>query len=310
MADTPALPTELAAAHQRFDELVRSYRADLHRYCSRLVGSAIDGEDVVQDVLAKAYYQLSMCSELPALRPWLFRVAYTTALDFMRRYDRRFVEPLADVPEPQQVDDAPSPEVVRAALSTFVMLRPAERSAVILKDILGYSLEEIAEASQTTVQAVKATLFRGRARLKQQQGGSEPTAWADRPETAPEDRERLHQYVQLFNTRDWTALRALLNDETRLEMVSRASRRGKAAGVYYGNYSEMPDVWLRVGKVEGRQAIGSYSRASGRLTNVILIDWRGDRISMIRDYLYVPYLAQELVFVPDDASDLPPSSGN
>src|SRR5579863_5894078 len=109
MANPTEIPAELLGARTRFDDLVRDHRAELHRYCSRLVGSAIDGEDVVQDTLAKAYYKLSVLTELPALRPWLFRVAYTTALDFMRRYDRRFVEPLDDVPEEVLSDSGPGP---------------------------------------------------------------------------------------------------------------------------------------------------------------------------------------------------------
>ena len=89
-----AIPPELSAARDRFLELVGDLRPDLHRYCSRLVGSAIDGEDVVQEALAKAYYAMSLSPELPPLRPWLLRIAHNTAIDFLRRYDRRFVEPV------------------------------------------------------------------------------------------------------------------------------------------------------------------------------------------------------------------------
>ena len=65
----PSPPTELAAAREQFLGLVDSLRPDLHRYASRLVGSAIEGEDVVQESLAKAFYQLSLSAEMPALRP-------------------------------------------------------------------------------------------------------------------------------------------------------------------------------------------------------------------------------------------------
>src|SRR5207253_1825861 len=57
--DMTTLPPELTAARERFLEMVADLRPDLHRYCTRLVGSAIDGEDVVQETLAKAYYALS-----------------------------------------------------------------------------------------------------------------------------------------------------------------------------------------------------------------------------------------------------------
>lgn len=61
--------------------------------------SVFDGEDVVQDSLAKAYYALGQMLEAPNLRPWLFRVAHTTAFDRLRRYERKHVDPVSDVPE-------------------------------------------------------------------------------------------------------------------------------------------------------------------------------------------------------------------
>jgi RNA polymerase sigma-70 factor (ECF subfamily) len=95
----PEVPAELPLAHDRFAALVADLRPELHRYCSRLVGSAIDGEDVVQESLAKAFYALSLSPEVPPLKPWLLRIAHNTAIDFLRRYERRFVEPVAEPPE-------------------------------------------------------------------------------------------------------------------------------------------------------------------------------------------------------------------
>ena len=62
---------ELQEARQRFLQLVDEVRPELHRYCARMTGSIADGEDVVQDALARAYYELSDLRELPPLRPWL-----------------------------------------------------------------------------------------------------------------------------------------------------------------------------------------------------------------------------------------------
>src|SRR5439155_24315634 len=114
-------------------------------------GSAIDGEDVVQEALAKAFYAISLQPELPPLRPWLFRIAHNTAIDFLRRYERRFVEPMAEPPEPALAAAGADPEVVRAALSSFLALPVSQRSAVILKDVLGHTLEEISAATGATV---------------------------------------------------------------------------------------------------------------------------------------------------------------
>jgi len=89
--------TLLANQHEgrrRFLELVADLRPELHRYCARMTGSIADGEDIVQDTLARAYYLLPEMNELPAFRPWLFRIAHNRALDHLRRYEARMGEPL------------------------------------------------------------------------------------------------------------------------------------------------------------------------------------------------------------------------
>src|SRR5215510_11228050 len=162
------LVSQLQASRLRFLELVEGLRPDLHRYCARMTGSIADGEDVVQDALARAYYELSGLKELPALRSWLFQIAHNRALDFLRRYERRMGRPLeaasgapadaADDPEDALARD----EAMRAAISRFSELVPVQRSCVILKDVLGHSVEEMAELLELSVPAVKAALHRGR----------------------------------------------------------------------------------------------------------------------------------------------------
>lgn len=289
-----APPPELAAARERFLELVREIRPELHRYCSRLCGSAIDGEDVVQEALAKAFYAIGLQTELPPLRPWLIRIAHNTAIDFLRRYERRFVEPVAEMPDPAAGEAPLAPDVVRASLSSFFALPVQQRSAVILKDVLGCSLDEIAEATGTSVPGVKAALSRGRAGLRALPR-PEVTPWRDRPETAPDERARLDRYCALFNARDWPGLQGLLAEECRLDLVAKAARRGKSnVGGYFGNYQK-DDVRLEVARAEGRDLIAVYRpAASPRPSYVIALEWEGERVRLIRDYRYVPYLIDEL----------------
>src|SRR5262252_3831711 len=85
---------DLRVAREQFLALVADVRPELHRYCARMTGSVADGEDIVQDTLARAYYELAELKELPALRPWLFRIAHNRSLDYLRRYERRMSEPL------------------------------------------------------------------------------------------------------------------------------------------------------------------------------------------------------------------------
>jgi RNA polymerase sigma-70 factor (ECF subfamily) len=293
------IPPEFGQARERFLEFVAGVRPELHRYCARLVGSVVEGEDIVQEALARAFYAISMATELPPLRPWLFRVAHNTAIDFLRRYEHRHVEPRADLDEVAGGADEPvDPEIVRAALSSFITLPVTQRSAVILKDVLGHSLEETADTMGTTVLAVKAALVRGRAALRARGGraAAPPRAAA---KADPAEREQLQRYASLFNARDWDALRALMAEECRLQMVSKAARRGKEVHGYFARYAGMPDVRLAVGEVDGRPALLVTSGDGERPEYFVLIEWSDGRVSLIRDYRYVPYIAREAEIVID-----------
>jgi RNA polymerase sigma factor (sigma-70 family) len=290
---------DLAAAREQFLGLVAEVRPDLHRYASRLVGSAIDGEDVVQDVLAKAFYLLSQSPELPPLRPWLYRVAKNAAIDFLRRHERTRRDPLPEDDVMASDDYARDPEVMRAALTTFMLLPTTQRSAVIMKDVLDESLEDIALHLETTVAAVKSLLVRGRATLHAHAASDEATqrASAGAATASAEQRELVRRYVALFNARDWDGARALLVDECRLDLVSKSQRQGQAVGMYFGRYAQETGLSFQAGTCEGRSAVGVFR--DGALAYIVLIAGHDGQIASIRDFRYVPYLARELEFVPD-----------
>jgi RNA polymerase sigma-70 factor (ECF subfamily) len=282
--------SELAKARMEFQALVADLRPELHRYCARLTGSIVQGEDIVQDTLAKAFYALSMTTETPPLRPWLFRIAHNAAIDHLRRARHEVVDEAAAL---DVADDGPDPATVRLALGSFVGLPVRQRSAVILKDVLGLSLEEIAEAMDTTVMAVKAALVRGRAALRESVASAEPVSG-----TSPQ-RALLARYVERFNARDWDGLRAMLADDARLDLVSQAKREGRAVGEYYGRYDKVTDLRLALGTVDGEDAILVHEpAASPRPKYFILLTWRDGRVAEIRDYRYVPYVAEELLRLP------------
>ncbi len=128
-------------AREEFLALVAYVRPELHRYCARITGSVIEGEDIVQEALAKALYALSLQPEIPVLRPWLFRIAHNQAMDFLKSHGRRKTEVREDLEDVGGYEDRPNPAVVRAALGRFLALPVVQRSAVILKDVLGHTLE-------------------------------------------------------------------------------------------------------------------------------------------------------------------------
>jgi RNA polymerase sigma-70 factor, ECF subfamily len=281
------MPSALADAREQFLAMVAGVRPELHRYCARLTGSVIDGEDIVQETLAKAFYTLSLSAEVPPLRPWLFRIAHNAAIDFLKSHGKRYTDVRADVEEIAGFEDQPDPSVVRAALAHFLSLPVAQRSAVILKDVLGHSLEETAETMGTTVMAVKAALVRGRGNLSHQ----------DRDEAAivASARAELDRYASLFNARDWDGVRALVSDDCRLDLVSRSQRRGKQVGFYFARY-EKERVVLQVVRLEGRLALAATLAGADRPAYFILLELEDGRARSIRDFRYVPYIAAEADF--------------
>jgi RNA polymerase sigma-70 factor (ECF subfamily) len=278
-----SLERVLGEAREQFLAVVADIRPELHRYCARLTGSVIDGEDIVQETLAKAFYALSQSPETPPLRPWLFRIAHNTAIDFLRSHARKTSDDveLDDV----AVDDALDPVEVRAALHRFLTLPVRQRSAVILKDVLGHSLEETAETMGTTVLAVKAALVRGRASFQQQE--------REGSEMNPTTRDELEKYARLFNARDWDGVRGLISDDCRLDLVAKSQRRGKQVGLYFSNY-EKANVTLRVVKLDAAKQLALAAFVDGTASPAYFILLEHDdhgRVSNIRDFRYVPYIA-------------------
>jgi RNA polymerase sigma-70 factor, ECF subfamily len=276
-----------------FERLLAELRPRLHRYCARMTGSVIDGEDVLQETLVKAIEAFPHTGPLANVEGWLFRIAHNAALDFLRRRARR--EGVQDGDEALETIADPDSEIERrqaaaASLRTLMRLPVAQRSSVILMDVLGHSLEEISEVLESTVPAIKANLHRGRQRLVEL--AAEPD---DRPPPvlAEADRQRLAAYVARFNARDFDALRAQLADDVKVEVVNRTRLSGRGeVGRYFGNYSQTNDWHLAPGLVEGRPAVVVLDPAqpAGLPVYFMLIDWRDGRLLAVRDFRYARYV--------------------
>jgi RNA polymerase sigma factor (sigma-70 family) len=291
--------------------LAGELRPELHRYCARLMGSVIDGEDVVQDTLSRALVALEDLEEMPLLRPWLFRIAHNRALDLLRGRALRMTEPIeaaldvADPANPDPVETLMRQEAVKTAVSRFVELPTMQRSVVILKDVLDASLIEIAALLDLTVDAVKAHLARGRARLREINAQARPPVDA-RPASAA-----VARYVALFNQRDWEALRALLADDVKLNQATYPPRAGRTdVGRFFTIYAQFEYVWLAPAWLEGREVIAVFDdRADPKPGYFMWLEWRDGRISFIRDYRHARYVAAdaELELAGDARPDSPSS---
>jgi RNA polymerase sigma-70 factor, ECF subfamily len=284
------------------DQLLGSLRPKLHRYCARMTGSVIDGEDVVQEALVKAIEAFPQAGVIDNPEGWLFRIAHNVALDFLRRrarqdafHSERDLEMVVD-PATPTVDR----EIAATSLRTFMRLPAAQRGSVILMDVLGYSLEEIGGIIDSSVPAVKAALHRGRARLREL--SKEPDDLPAPALTEPE-RSRLAAYVDHFNARDFDGVRNMLADDVRLELVNRIRASGrKEVGNYFHNYSRISDWRLVPGLVDRRPAILVLDPddPAGRPKYFVVVEWAGDSVASIRDFRYARYATEgaELLALP------------
>jgi RNA polymerase sigma-70 factor (ECF subfamily) len=277
------------------------------------MGSVIEGEDIVQDTLAKAFVALDALAEMPPLRAWLFRIAHNRALDVLRSKAIRAAEPIeaahniVDQASPDPVEELMRQEAVKTAVSRFAELPLLQRSVIILKDVLDEPLAEIALLLDLSVDAVKAHLARGRARLREINAKASQLPEARSPSAA------VARYAALFNRKDWDGLRAMLAEDVKLTQSTHPVRVGSAdVGMFFSIYAKADGLWLVPAWLEDREVIAVFeSRLDTKPSYFMWLEWRGSEITFIRDYKYVRYVMAdaELTFSPnpensgsDDAS--------
>lgn len=282
-------------------ERLTSMRPRLHRYCARMTGSVIDGEDALQDALLRALEAGRDGRAVANVDGWIFRIAHRAALDHLRRRARQEARAShEDVTELLDHGAASDARVaVRAGLAAFVRLPVSQRSAVVLVDVLGHSVDEVSEITSSSVPAVKAALHRGRARLRKLAAAQE-----ERREPSAEHRRLLQVYAEHLNARNFDALRAMLAEEVRLEVVGRATLSGRAAvsDTYFGNYRQTHDWHCVPGLIEGRPGILVHDATdrAGPPRYFILTEWRNGLLVAARDFRHAAYVAESALTITLD----------
>jgi RNA polymerase sigma-70 factor (ECF subfamily) len=220
---------------------LETHRAALTGHCYRMLGSAADAEDAVQETIVRAWRSLDRFEGRSSLRTWLYRIATNVCLDALSDGDRRFrpfeegpagfpvaqelesrerthwLEPIPDARAiPADADPFEAAALRQSIRLAFVAalqhLPPRQRAAVILTEVLGWSAAEVAECIETTVPAVNSALQRARATLAKCGDRLQPVSLDD------EQSELLDQYLDAFQRYDVDALVNLLRDDATLSM--------------------------------------------------------------------------------------------
>ncbi|HEY3505702.1 MAG TPA: sigma-70 family RNA polymerase sigma factor [Actinocatenispora sp.] len=230
------MTTDVAVA-----ERLEPHRTELTGYCYRMLGSAFEAEDAVQETLVRAWKAYDAFEGRASVRTWLYRIATNVCLDMAKGAQRRArpmdlssgwtaSSPLPDtLPETAWIGPAPDGRVlpesgdpaefaahrdsVRLALVAALQhLAPKQRAVLILREVLAWSAAEVAELLDTTVAGVNSALQRARATLATRESTIRPDPLDDR------QRELLGRYVAAFESYDLAALTELLREDATLSM--------------------------------------------------------------------------------------------
>ena len=216
----------------KFHELTEPHRRGLQLHCYRILGSVQDAEDMVQETLLAAWRGFDAFEGRASLRSWLYRIATNRCLNALRDRSRRprEVPTMADALEPSRLTEPvwlePYPDALleeryeaRESIElAFVValqhLPPRQRAALVLGDVLGFRNAEIAELLDTGETAVKGTLQRARATLRERLPDRER---APRPDSAVE-RRLVGRFADAIHAGDVDAVLSLLTDDAVVTM--------------------------------------------------------------------------------------------
>jgi RNA polymerase sigma-70 factor (TIGR02960 family) len=304
-----------AGDEDAFRELTDPYRRELQVHLYRIVGSAQDAEDLLQETLLAAWRGLEGFEGRASIRAWLYRIATNRSLDALRASRRRPDDPrrTTEGPEPTRrtepirlepfpdllledvPDDAPGPEaryeareaIALAFVAGLQHLPPRQRAALVLRDVLGFRAAEAAAMLETSEPSVNSLLRRARAALESRL----PAAGRERaplPDAGPE-RDLVGRFADAVETGDVDGMVALLTDDAWLSMPPEPGeyQGPEAIGAFLRHREARRGATLRLvpTRANAQPAFGCYlpdpETGTGRAYALLVLTLRGDRISAI-----------------------------
>jgi RNA polymerase sigma-70 factor, ECF subfamily len=285
-----------AGDEQAFRRLVEPYRHALEVHCYRMLGSAHDTEDLVQETLLRAWRALERFEPRAQLQTWLYRIATNACLDELERRPRR-PEPIDPFPD-RPLDEGASPTYDPAAryairegmelalLHAIQELPGRQRAVLIFRDVLGWTAPEVAELLDSTVASVNSALQRARATIDQHLPAQPPAV------PGQLERELLGRYVEAFEHDDMEGLVALLQEDALLRMPPQPSVMGAVAVARFfretAAHGDLSRMRLTATRANGRPAVVVQRRtADGALAphGVLVFEVGDGRIAAIDAFI-------------------------
>jgi RNA polymerase sigma-70 factor (TIGR02960 family) len=301
-----------------FGQLVEPYRRELQVHCYRILGSAADAEDALQETLLSAWQGLAGFEGRASVRAWLYRVATSRCLDAIRSASRRprlssptpdvslpeptrlgevlWLEPYPDVLLQEPADSSLGPEsryesreaISLAFITALQLLPPRQRAVLILRDVLGFHAREAAQILETTEDSVTSALKRARAAMRSQQqaaGGCKPPP----PAHSPAEQDLVDRLTRAFENADVGGVVALLTDDVRLTMpplpLEYQGRELAATFLMATAFRPGRTVRLVATRANGQPAFGFYVRDAQtggyRTIGLLVLTLSDGRISAI-----------------------------
>ncbi|MFF0270231.1 sigma-70 family RNA polymerase sigma factor [Kribbella sp. NPDC004536] len=314
MANADVMARARAGDSDAFRELTEPYRRELQVHCYRMLGSLQDAEDVLQETLLAAWQGLAGYSARASIRTWLYRIATNRCLNARRSASRRPVKqwdvpnveppkpsrlgevvwlqpfpdvtPLADIPLGPQARVEQSESISLAFVTALQELPPRQVAVLVLRDVLGFRANEVADMMETSVDAINGALKRARAGLRHRRPLDDDREPAPPPGSAAEEAVTA-QFVHAFQNNDIDALVALLTDDVFTSMPPlplEYEGREAVAAFWSTLFAAGRRIHLIPTRANGQPAFGTYLQAPDGThhgTGLIALTLQGNQINAI-----------------------------
>jgi RNA polymerase sigma-70 factor (TIGR02960 family) len=299
-----------------FQELIEPYRRELQVHCYRMLGSIQDAEDVLQETLTAAWQGLGGFEERASIRTWLYRIATNRCLNARRSAGRRpakewdigeyeppeptrlgeivwlepfpdaLLEGVMDVPLGPEARYEQAESMSLAFVTALQVLPPRQLAVLVLRDVLGFHANEVADMLDSTVDSVNSLLKRARAGLRRRLSTGADREPAPAPDSSSEQ-ATVAEFVRAYESGDLDALVALLTDDVFLSMPP-LPLEYEGLDVVTRFYASMIGSGRRFDLVptraNGQPAFGAYLRAASGIrhgTGLLVLTLAGDRIRSV-----------------------------